>query len=245
MRALSSPRKRRRAGWLLASAVLVCAVAALVIKFPSPSNEASGPSSARGWAPPEQPDPVTPTARTRREGLSVAARFVETAVARKRVADSWDLVVPSMKTGYTRATWARGDIPVVPYPVGGARWRLDYSFGDSMGLQVALFPKPGVKIPATVFNLDLRAIGKGTNRRWLVEGFTPGPVGTVPTGAPTSPLGFANLGQRPGNSRLSGSWLLVPFGLISLIILVPLGLGINHWYRGSRAERDYARSRAA
>ena len=230
---------------MLGSALVVAAIAGVAIKYPGPNAPVSR-SSGPGWSAPEQPKRVPLTARNRREGLTTAARFIQSAVARKDVGDSWDLIVPSMKAGYTRASWARGDIPVVPYPVGGARWQLDYSFRNRMGLKVALFPKRGADVRATVFTLDLRAVGKGAKRRWLVESFMPAPVAGLGgrSEAPTTALGLPNLGERRGESRLGSGWLLFPLGLLSLVLLVPLALGVAHWYRGARANRAYARERA-
>jgi len=63
----------------------------------------------------------------------------------------------------------------------------------------------------------------------------------------TSAVGLPNLGASAaagGTSRLATTWLLVPLGILSLILIVPLALGINQWYRGMRAERDYRHERA-
>lgn len=247
-RLLASPRRRRRLIGLSAFA-LVVTLGALGVRYSdSVADPVNAPrSGGPGWEAPKQEKSVPLGADTRREALTVAARFVQTAVARKHVAQSWDLIVPSMKEGYTRASWARGDIPVVPFPVNLVKWQLDYSFRDSLGLKVALFPKPGAEIRATVFNLDLRAVGKGSDRRWLVESFTPDRVAATTESGATSAVGLPNLGTSAsagGTSRLSSTWLLVPLGLLSLILIVPLALGINQWYRGMRAERAYLQDRA-
>jgi len=247
-RLLASPRRRRRLLGLSAVALVVVLAAVGVRYSDSVADPVNAPRSAGpGWEAPRQERTVQLGTSARREALTVAARFVETAVARKQVGKSWDLIVPSMKEGYTRTSWARGDIPVVPFQVDFAKWRLDYSFRDSLGLKVALFPKPGADDRATVFNIDLRAVGEGSDRRWLVESFTPDRVAAANEPGATSAVGLPNLGASAaagGTSRLATTWLLVPLGILSLILIVPLALGINQWYRGMRAERDYRHERA-
>ena len=244
VRLLSSPRRRRRLLWMLAALLVVGSATGVVLLWPKTDKTVEGPTGARGWEVPAQPKPERLTERTVDETLTVAAAFLKTAVARQRVGDSWDLTAPSLKEGYTRAEWARGNIPVVPFPVGGAKWQLDYSFKDSVGLKVALFPRRGSSQPATVFLLDLRKFGKGRSARWLVESFQPQSQAPVASEQPGNALGLPNLGRSAtGESRLSMTWLLVPFGIFSLIVLVPLAIGLSNWYRGSRAEREYLRSK--
>ena len=188
-------------------------------------------------APLPPPPKRTPfTADVRRDVLRTAARFLETAVVREHVEDSWELTAPSLKAGYTRETWATQDIPVAPYPVDAARWDVDYSWEGVVGLKVALYPKQGEEIPAAVFDMQLRAFGKGDDRRWLVDSWTP----TSYTGVPNGPLlGRSNQPQVVYKSPLSSRWLLIPLGVLSLGILVPsLVLGRN-WWRERRAVRRY------
>ena len=127
-----------------------------------------------------------PLSRGRRR---VAGRFILTAVARRNLGESYDLVGPQLKAGLTRAQWEAGTIPVVPYPVNLAQvapMKIDYSYANHALLEVALLPKDGakvdgVKLKAQLFFLELRAFGKGKHVRWLV-------VDWVPRGAPSIPL---------------------------------------------------------
>ena len=240
-RLLASPRRRRRLAWALAPLLLAAVAVAVALRFPGPE---APPETARGpgWLPPEQPVPVRRTKDALAEPLTVAAKFISTAVRRRHVADSWELVAPSMRAGYTRAQWAKGEIPVIPYPADVAKWRLDYSFEDSLSFKVALFPPRGEKIRAAVFNVDLRAFGTGKNRRWLVESFTPGPPGEAPApGAPRTALGLLDLSATGGGkAQLSAAWLLFPLGLLSLAVIVPVVFGVLHWRRARQAERAFA-----
>ena len=243
-RLLASPRRRRRLAWALVPVVAAAVVVGVALRFPGPEaprETAGGP----GWVPPKQPVPVRRTKRALVEPLSVAAKFISTAVSRRHVADSWDLVAPSMREGYTRAEWAKGEIPVIPYPVDVAKWRLDYSFANSVSFKVALFPPKGRDVRAAVFNVDLRAFGSGDSRRWLVESFTPGPFeGAGTTGGPPTALGLPDLAPTVEKRRLGAAWLLFPVALLSLAVLVPLAFGILHWRRGRQAERAFAAGNA-
>lgn len=183
-----------------------------------------------------------PFARARREGaLATAKRFLRTAVVRERVEESWDLTAPTLRTGYTRESWATEDIPVQPYPVDAARWRVDYSWEDTVGLKVALFPKHGAKVPAAVFDMELTAYGKGKNRRWLVDSWTPASY----VGIPSAPLGArpaAAADLVPEEGQLSATWLLLPGAILGLLVLIPILLGLRGWWRGRRAVKRYLSS---
>ncbi|HET7857061.1 MAG TPA: hypothetical protein VFL41_11450 [Gaiellaceae bacterium] len=100
------------------------------------------------------------------QAREVAGKFLVTAVARKNTAASWELLDPTFpgKEGYTKATWAKGDIPVIPFPAAqaDARFNVTYSTPKALTVEVALVPTKGE--PA-VFELGLRK--RGT--RWLVD----------------------------------------------------------------------------
>lgn len=164
--------------------------------------------------------------------LEVASKFVSTAVARKHIDDSWELTAPSLKDGYTKRSWARGNIPVVPYPVGGARWDVSSSVTNEVDLQVALFPKPKHKVKPTVFDLTLHRYGSGKHTRWLVSSFMPVPnLGGGGGGAAATGPVAENMA-----AHTSGIWLLVPLGgFLGLLLLVPATLGL----KSLRARRAY------
>ena len=224
---------------------MLAAAIGVGIAFPNTGETFEEKLRPGGAAPEPPPKPVVPARVDASKALDVAAAFVMTAVARKNTARSYELVAPSLREGYTRAEWAKGDIPVQPFPVRAAKWQLDYSFENELGLKVALYPIRGSGVRATVFNLDLRAVGKGPNRRWLVESFMPGPVTGLGSaaGQPQSSLGLPDLGKRStGPARLGAMWLAVPIALLSLAVIVPLAIGFFQWRRGVRAEKAYARS---
>lgn len=246
MKLFASPRFRKRLRWLGGVLVVAAGVTVLVMLLPGRNDPIEGPTSLGGYAPPKPEKRVRRSNRQLVGPLQVAEKFITTAVMRKNIAESWDVTSPAFpgKSEYSKAEWAEGDIPVVPFPVEKARWRLDYSFENEVGLAVALFPPKDSEVEATVFNVDLRAYGRGQNRRWLVENY--GPAGTnsiVDTRTPVRAGGIPDLGPAGdvGESRLASSWIFVPIGILGLALLVPLVLGIGYVIRVRRAERDFAR----
>ncbi|HET7857062.1 MAG TPA: hypothetical protein VFL41_11455 [Gaiellaceae bacterium] len=242
---------RRRLGWLSVGLVLAGCVGILIVLMPGRTEKAQPTQATGGYLPPEPEKPVKMTNRQLVAPLQVAAKFVDTAVARRNVAASWGILSPTYegRDGFTKQTWAKGDIPVQSFPVSKAKWDLEHSFRNEVGLFVALFPPKGSDYRATVFKIDLRAFGKGANRRWLVDYF--GPVGTenitVPGAAASRPGGFPDLNPRGRSetSRLDRKWMAVPIGILALAVLFPIAFVVSNVVRARRAERNFAKSRSA
>ncbi len=173
---------------------------------------------------------------------SVASRFIETAVFRRHVDDSWELTTPALRQGLTRKAWAAGTIPVVPYPgdaVAQVRWLLDYSYARTIGMKVAIYPKPGAQVSRQVFDIELQNAGTGARPRWLVSAWSPSGGPQIATAAPGGPpVAFA-----PEHSSLRPIWLLAPVALIVGSMLALLGwLALRGWIRSTRANRAYLKS---
>ena len=111
-----------------------------------------------------EPKRVEFTRVDRAKALATAANFVTYAVARRRVERSYDLTAPALKGGLSRAQWSTQDIPVVPFPVEEARRKIEYSYSDSLGLQVMLFPTAASKLRPSMFAMELTPTGDGKNR---------------------------------------------------------------------------------
>jgi len=240
---LSSPRRRRRLAWSAGAALLVAGIAFSMVHWSNTGTKyvltATGPVNEPAQVLPPQPPPAPFTKAVRTEVLETAARFLRTAVVRENVGDSWEVVHPSLRAGYTRKTWATEDIPVAPYPMASARWDVDYSWQGMVGLKIALFPKKGSDVPAAVFDLHLRALGKGDRRRWLVESWTP----TGYPGVPRGPLlGGSNRPQAEYKSPLGPGWLALPFAILALVLLVPTAVLVRGWIRDRRAAQRYEAS---
>ena len=242
---LSSPRRRRRLAWGGAAALIASAITFSMIHWSNTSTYKEPPIRYN-----EPADivavPVAMDFRAaKKEGvLEVAAAFVDTAVKREHVERSFDLASPNLKAGYTRRTWATQDIPVQPYPMELAKYKVKGSFTDSVWLQVALFPDRAHKaVPAAVFDIVLRPYGHGRTRHWLVDSWAPAGYQGVPSG----PLGGVR--DKNGNpvaapvtyeSPLKSRWwLLVPMSGFLAAMLVVVVIAGRGWWRNSRALKRY------
>ena len=172
--------------------------------------------------------------------------LVTYAVARRRVERSYDLTAPVLKGGLSEAEWSARDIPVVPFPVEEARWKIEYSYGDALGLQVMLFPTAASKLTP----VDVRdgadtdrqrqeqvarlLLGSGRDdRRERCRGRP---------GCSAERIGRSTeSGCQPaaGARRASTRWLLAPLGLLLVVPLIVSGYYVRGWRRGRRAEALY------
>jgi hypothetical protein len=247
---LSSPRRRRRFAWLSSVLVLVSGLIAIGLLWPNTAEQVPSklePGKAQVY---REPKVIKLTQSSRAEALATAANFVKTAVARRNVERSWMLVSASLKQGFTREEWRHGEIPVVPYPVAQARWKLDYSYEDALGLQVLLYPEANSGMRPNLFLMELKPVGDPKHRRWVVDSWTPSGVAnpalqapdSAPGGGGGSALGVQSL--DPGvvggtKSRLGAAWLFVPITLLAIVPLVLAIFGVKSWRRSRRAERAY------
>ena len=179
------PRVRAALPWASALVLVAGTIAFVVAMFGRGDDAAPAQNVA---APPAQivkPPPANAGKRPLEQGVREAAgKFILTAVARRNLAEAWTVTHPELRGGLTLAQWKTGNIPVPPFPVATvdeARFKVDESYKNEVLLQVALIPKPGADQPATVFWLGLKAQGKGTNRRWLVNYFMPRWAPRVPS----------------------------------------------------------------
>lgn len=146
-------------------------IAFLVAHYSEPGGSSSKP------LPPLQESAGAPAANVvnpklfDKQAREVAGQFILTAVARRNTGASWELLDPTYpgREGYTKQTWAKGDIPVIPFAGAAqadARFNVTYSSPKQLTVDVALVPKKGE--PA-VFEIGLRRRGTGNNQRWLVD----------------------------------------------------------------------------
>ena len=105
---------------------------------------------------------------------SAVATFIGTAVARQHVDQSWDVVAPTLKAGYTPGQWKKAEeLPVVRYPgvdTKHVQYYLDYASTKEILLEVGIAGKPGVSTRPVTFQLGLVP---GAHKRWLVDYWMP------------------------------------------------------------------------
>jgi hypothetical protein len=246
---LSSPRFRRRAAKLAGLGVVAGAAAVVSILFWNTGHSYDSPVRPNEPAiVPEVEHSVALTEKERRQALDTAARFVQTAVRREHTVDSFELVSEQLRSGYSRGEWARGNIPVQPYPVDAARWKLDYSYEEEIGLSVYVIPRRGEQLRPMVFLLSLTRAPSG---EWVVDSWVPRPGSngsSPPTGQSWSSAaapGSAGSAATAPSGRMSGIWLAVPVALL----LSGVAFGLFHVAREHRAvakaERAYRESRSS
>jgi len=74
---------------------------------------------------------VPPTVKLPQGATTVARRFIESAVARKNLVDSYSIVTEQIRQGQTLKSWKTGIIAVVPYPVIDVKYapmKIDFSY---------------------------------------------------------------------------------------------------------------------
>ncbi len=249
-RFLSSPRFRRRLAKGGALLAVVGAGALVSVFFWNTADPVVYPPSNQAAQMYVPELPVDYPASEKRAVISVASRFVDTAVRRDHSERAFAIAGPGLRNGTTRRHWVDGDIPVVPYPVDDARWKFEYSTADEIGLQVLVFPTPAAadELRPMIFNMSLKAVGSGTKRHWLVDAWTPrggsGGSGTVrkDQGSPFA-LGAA---VESSATRLGAGWLVVPLVILILgALLLPLGVIGFERHRSRQAQRAYEASRLA
>src|SRR5438270_5766060 len=154
----------------------------------------------------------------------VAIAFIQTAVERKHLERSCALVTRNMMQSMTCRQWQTQDIPVVPYQADEtlSKYVFDYSFPNSVGIKVALFPRPGSSLRPSAFRIDLER--KGPHSRWLVDDWQP-------AGVPPQ-LSDSGGGPQGSDTSLGATWLLLPAAIFALLLLVPAVIGVRGWRRG-------------
>jgi hypothetical protein len=244
----SSARARRRLLWLAGFVGLAGVVALLIVVIKNPPPPAGEKTSPGGTL--VKPDVHMAFSPHQNQVLGLAQQFVLTAVRRNHVEQSWEMVCPVMRQGYTKASWAKGDIPVVPYPAHFAKWHLAYSYQREIDLQVALYAKPEKKLNPVVFDLTLQPCGSSSGKRWLVSSFIPTPSASGDFGSSDEKSHFnpIGIGTRDPNifqgKRASAGWLAIPLGIMLGMLVIALGIVGVRGYRGKKAYNHYVRERS-
>jgi hypothetical protein len=241
-RLLSSPRKRRRAAW--GAAVLTAAAAAALIGFLYPNTGQKEAKFTPGKPKVVHEEPrATPLSKAdRTSAQNVVDAFVTDAVLRKHLGRSYDLVTVEMREGMSRREWRTQDIPVVPFPLRDfvlAKSKLDYSHGNVARYEVLMYARPDGPTASGLFSIELHALGGGSARHWLVDYWQPMGGGISTPAVPrVNPLDLRNEPSATAQP-LGTSWVLVPLAVLSLIVLLPLGIGVRGWVRNRRIDRAY------
>lgn len=179
------------------------------------------------------------TRRMRDSINGVLDQFVPRAIARRDPASARPFVTASLWSQATSAEWRAGTIPVPPYDPAGTTfhgWRAIYAFPRTVSIELTLEPKRP-RDPVGSFVVGFKRVGS----RWLVnEIYSEGTHGGESTAAPaTTTVAQTTTQHVVGGSRgrLSSMWLLVPLGLLSLIVIVPVAVFTRQWWSDRRVRR--------
>jgi hypothetical protein len=184
--ALSSARFNRLMLWL-GIVVLAAGAAVLVLKIAGGSDQTSVNPSPGFKA--QLPSKIVPLKNA--QGVTIKTywqldpsmratirKFIGTAVMRRHIDESWSVVAPSMRQGWTLEQWthSNGTLPIVPYPVDDldkVNYYLDYASTKAVLIEVGVGADPKKKLRPTTFQLELVPVGKGDNQRWMVDYWMP------------------------------------------------------------------------
>jgi len=234
-----SPRRRKRVLIAGTAAALALVATLLGLHFRNtadPQKETFQPGEAQVTHD-QVPKKLSPA--DRRTVLTVVHRFVEAGVAGKDLAAAYDLTTSSLHAGVTREQWVRGDNPIYRYPVFKHGVRIAASYENDVMVQLYVRARSRKVEPLGV-DVELKAVGKGPTRRWLVDYFQPREALVTAADRPASGPQPKDPGLGP---HLTQRWLFVPLGVFLLILLVPVGLGVRHWAEARAAEREFGDGR--
>ena len=170
--------------------------------------------------------------------------FVPSAIGRRDVAASYDLATPALRQGMTRAEWAKGDLPVYPFPVRGTRfhgWTIGTASRNTVELDLLVQSPPRSHQGATAYTIDLKRVG----RRWLVDQVVPTATFAAPGNEARvkGPMDYTagSGGSDAGESRLGAVWIAVPIAVVAAAIAAAAGFFAYSWRRDRRLARAYSR----
>jgi hypothetical protein len=170
----SSPRAQKRFFWVSAGVLAVGLIAFVsLVLFRGTGNafpDKFGDGKVK-YATPEHHRPIT------QAQLTLARKFIRTAVLRKNLDSIYDVVNVDLKGRLTRKQWDTGNIPVVDYPAGNvntAHFDVVYSYQNEALLEIDLVSKPGSQVrPELLFFLGLKRAGAKGTGPWQVSYWEP------------------------------------------------------------------------
>jgi len=167
--------------------------------------------------------------------------FVNSAVKRQDEEASWNVVTPSFRYGVSRAAWAKGNLPVYPYPARGTTfhsWTVDSASPTVVDFELMVASRLS-KTDSIQFQGEVKKI----HGRWLINSFNPAATfaagGTVV--GPHDFTASAGGGGGKGVARLGSTWIALPAALIGAGLLLVLAWFLLVWVRSRRAYRRIER----
>lgn len=189
------------------------------------------------------------SAKERKAINRVVDAFVLHAVRHENPGAAYDLVSPTFRAGMSRKEFVRND-PAYPFPARGRHfpWSLDYVDPNEVGGSLMLQPDRRASKNQGALLFDLIVIRH--QGRWVVDSLIP----KVIFGPPHKPKVRSVLDYSPqtaGNgpthdpSRISGTYIIIPFAVFGAFLAGLVAWGIVRWYRDRRVALDSVRARDA
>jgi hypothetical protein len=171
--ALSSRRLEKWLPWFAALVLAAGVTAFLVVHFGGNTAkvEPSQPSGPAIHFAKPQKNIAFPKAAWR-----VAREFVFTAVARRKLAESYGISHPTLRAGFTLKQWETGSLPGIPFvPVAGIQrinWKnTNYAHPRDAQVNVLVIPTKASHQKAFIAQIGLLKIGRASHARWTVSYF--------------------------------------------------------------------------
>ena len=158
---------------VVGAAVLVVGVAAYVSSRPDPSPATNTETYGRDYELPETEKKYT-AADLPKGVQTIAGEFILAAAGREDLAKAWRLTHPELRAQCycTYKEWLTGNIPVQYYPskdIETAAFDVEDITPREIFLRVLVLPKETSKVKPQVFDIGLKAVGKGAKKTWLVN----------------------------------------------------------------------------
>lgn len=244
---LSSPRKRRRAGWIVGLLAVAGLVGGLIAIVPNTTPGSGKPTKDEGPAQLVK-DTNVPLKTVDRLAIdALLAKFVPAAVKRQDAALAWSLAGPELKAASTLAQWKKGDSPVPAYPVRETTftgWPTLEVERNAVTLTLLVHPVKG-KEALGDYTFAIQTIRR--QGHWLVNRLYTIAINHPPRGG-LREVGPADFGAQssgrtppPKEPSLGQHWFLpVLFGLIAALG-APFLVGGFLFVRSRRRRRRLAR----
>lgn len=244
---LSSPRMRRRLGWVGALAAVAGAIAAAAVLMPSESATIADAPPAVAPEKPVSASAEPPTVPAPRAQLNALLdRFIPAVIARKNLAAGWDLVAPEARG--SRADWMRGGTPFQQFPARDRvfhGWQLNYSYPGDVGFDIFLAPTN----PAQHVSMAFRGEAKRIGGSWKIAVFYPQatfqPVGKKAFVWADTDLQPQAVGSAASSGRLGAEWLLLPVSIFGVALAGAVAFAIVRAGRRRARVREIERELAA
>ena len=234
---MSSPRFRRRLGWLAVLLGVAGLITLAATRYANTGASNATPLLDKPATVYRVPSRMHLTKQDRNELFDVTSRFVRTAVVRKHLDSAWNMLGPEMKAGQTRKSWDTGFNNVVPFKADGiGLFSVLYAYKDDVAIDTGLVSGKGNGWAAKTFTIELKRY-PGHPGQWLVASWVPKGIGG---GGTLSPTRRAGPPPPPFNSKLSARWLLAPLVFVALLVVFLTVWALSGAIRGRRAARRYA-----